>query len=318
MKIIFIAVVLFFISGVSYAGLVKDQVISIDDIDRTYDFYSPNKEVKGLRPLVLLLHGHFGDADVMTGANNKPAPYKVWLSIADREGWYIVIPDGLKGSDDSQGWNDCCKNSNVNPTSDDVKFLNSLTDTISSQHSVDKNRIYIHGTSNGGNMSYRMAQEAGDKYRAFAAVVSQMTEVSKCKPMHHPISVLIMNGTKDPILPYKGGKVGKRKADQEKRGAVISTEETVKFWLKNNAIRSAPTINKLPNINRRDRSTVHIKQYLGGKDDTEVVLYEIRGGGHIEPSLTEHFSRLYMRIVGRQNKDFEMAEEVWRFFERNN
>jgi hypothetical protein len=26
---------------------------------------------------------------------------------------------------------------------------------------------------------------------------------------------------------------------------------------------------------------------------------------------------LYKLIVGRQNKDFEMAEEIWKFFERN-
>jgi hypothetical protein len=26
---------------------------------------------------------------------------------------------------------------------------------------------------------------------------------------------------------------------------------------------------------------------------------------------------LYKLIVGRQNKDFEMAEEVWKFFDQN-
>jgi polyhydroxybutyrate depolymerase len=44
------------------------------------------------------------------------------------------------------------------------------------------------------------------------------------------------------------------------------------------------------------------------------VLYEVRGGGHTEPSLTEHNRRLYKRIVGPQNRDIEMAEEVWSFF----
>ena len=315
---LYVLIIITLLSNLTYAELVKDQVFSIDGIERTYDLYVPSKKVSGDRPLVLLLHGHFGDADVMTGANNKPAPYKVWLSIAEREGWYVLIPDGLTGPDGSQGWNDCRKNSTVNPASDDVKFLNSLTDKITSKHWVDKSRIYIHGTSNGGNMSYRMAQEAGNKYRAFAAIVSQMTEVSKCKSLNHPISALVMNGTKDPILPYEGGKVGKRKVGQDKRGAVISTEETINYWLENNAIRSKPIVKRLPNNNKKDRSTVLVKQYLGGKNNTEVVLYEIRGGGHTEPSLTEHFGRLYKRIVGKQNKDFEMAEEVWKFFDRNN
>jgi polyhydroxybutyrate depolymerase len=298
---------LLLISDVSNADLVKDQVLSIDGIERTYDMYLPSKEVSDNRPLVLLLHGHFGDADVMTGENNKPAPYKVWLSIAEREGWFVVIPDGANGPDEHRGWNDCRKNSTVNPATDDVKFLNSLADKISSNHPIDKDRIYIHGTSNGGNMAYRLAQEAGDKYRAFAAIVSQMSEISKCKQINHPISALVMSGTRDPILPYKGDKVGKRKVDQEKRGAVISTKDTVNYWLKNNGINAVPIIKKLPNINKRDKSTVYIKQYSGGKNNTEVVLYEIRGGGHTEPSLTEHFARLYKLIVGNQNKDFEMA-----------
>jgi len=313
----YIIVILIFISGVSNAGLVKDQVLSIDGMDRTYDMYSPNKEVSGLRPLVILLHGHFGDADVMTGENGKPAPYKVWLSIAEREGWYVLIPDGAIGPDGHQGWNDCRAKSTVNPATDDVKFLNLLADKMSSNFSIDKNRIYIHGTSNGGNMAYRLAQEAGNKYRAFSAVVSQMTDKSKCKALKQPISFLIMNGTRDPILPYKGGEVGRRQADKDKRGVVISTKETVNYWLQNNGISGSPELKNLPNINKKDRSTVHIKHYSGGNNNTEVVLYEVRGGGHTEPSLSEHYGPLYKLIVGKQNKDFEMAEEVWKFFERN-
>ena len=305
------------VSGVTYAGLVKNQVISIDGNERTYDTYVPNNDTSGVRPLVVLLHGHFGDADVMTGVNGKKAPYKVWLSIAEREGWFLVIPDGENGSEDHRGWNDCRSESTVNPATDDVKFINSLVDKMLSSHSIDKNRIYVHGTSNGGNMAYRLAQEAGDKYRAIASVVSQMTDKSKCKSLNLPISVLIMNGTKDPILPYNGGEVGKRQADKDKRGSVLSTADTVNYWLKNNGIKSSPTVKKLPNSNKKDRSTVHIEQYKDGKHNTEVILYEVRGGGHTEPSLSEHYARLYTLIVGRQNKDFEMAEEVWKFFERN-
>jgi len=98
---------------------------------------------------------------------------------------------------------------------------------------------------------------------------------------------------------------------------VISTKATVNYWLTVNGITAYPDISKLPNINKKDGSTVQIKQYIGGKNNNEVVLYRIWGGGHTEPSLTEHYKRLYKLIVGKQNKDFEMAEEVWKFFERN-
>ena len=306
-----------FFASAANAGLVKDQVLNIDNIDRTYDLFIPDGDIGEARPLVLLLHGHFGDADVMTGENNKSAPYKVWLSIAQREGWYLIIPDGEYGSDRKRGWNDCRGNTRVNPKTDDVKFLNSLVDKVASQYSINQNRVYAHGTSNGGIMAYRLAQESSDRYRAVAAIVASMPEKNKCIEPTNPTSVLVMNGTEDPLLPYQGGGIGKNEFSHKIRGSVLSTPETINYWLTRNQLSSQAETRVFPNINRRDDSTVHLTEYQDSARNIEVVLYEIRGGGHTEPSLTEHYHRLYKRIVGTQNKDFEMAEEVWKFFERN-
>ena len=161
--------------GQTYAELRKDQQFVNDGNTRTYDIYIPgNIDSHRQRPLALLLHGHFGDADAMTGENRKKAPYKKWLSIAEREGWYLLIPDGSIGPDGYRGWNDCRQDAKTNPDSDDVRFLNRLVETVATKYPVDKKRVYAHGTSNGGNMAYRLAQETGDKYRAIAAVVSAM------------------------------------------------------------------------------------------------------------------------------------------------
>jgi len=43
-------------------------------------------------------------------------------------------------------------------------------------------------------------------------------------------------------------------------------------------------------------------------------LIEVVGGGHTEPSIAERYSNLFLLVVGNQNGDFEMAEEVWGFF----
>ena len=40
----------------------------------------------------------------------------------------------------------------------------------------------------------------------------------------------------------------------------------------------------------------------------------MQDGGHVEPSLRYHYGWVYSRLVGTQNKDFESAEEAWRFF----
>jgi len=299
------------------AGLVKDQVLTIDGRDRTYDIYSPDWTARGERPVVLLLHGHSGSADVVTGENGKKAPYKAWFAIAEREGLYLIIPDGEIGPVNARGWNDCRADSSVNTSTDDVKFLNTLVDTIAEQNPIDKNRVYVNGTSNGGHMAYRLAMETPNQYKAIAAVVAQMPENNKCVETGQPISVLIMNGTDDPILPYEGGPVGRRAVDQKDRGLVKSTEDSISYWLNNNGISSKAIERQLLNRNRRDQSTANVKHYRGGKNNTEVVLYEVVGGGHTEPSLTEHYALLYKIIVGNQNKDFEMAEEVWKFFARN-
>lgn len=304
-------------SQLAVAELLKDRVFVSDGQQRTYDLYLPNNVSKKPSPLVLLLHGHFGNADVMTGQNNKKAPYKVWLNIADREGWVLVIPDGAIGPDKARGWNDCRANSKVNSSTDDVKFLNSLVDTVSRKYPINKRRIYAHGTSNGGLMVLRLALESGYKYRGIAAVVASMPKKSKCRESKAPISVLVMNGTADRILPYYGGAVGKYNSVNQERGTVLSTTDTIQYWLNNNDIRSRPRVQQLPDINKRDRTKVVTHEYFNGNNNTEVVLYEVQRGGHVEPSLSEHYRGIYTLVVGKQNKDIEMAEEVWKFFDRN-
>lgn len=264
-KLLVLSIVIF-----SYANifadyeLFKNQVFISNGDKRTYDLYLPDNNANSLKPLVLLLHGHFGDADVMTGENNKKAPYKVWRDIADREGWVLLIPDGARGSDNQRGWNDCRANTTTNPETDDVFFLNSLIQTISKHYPIDKNRIYAHGTSNGGMMAYRLAVESGSKYKAIAAVVASMPEISECVESHVPISVLVMNGTRDPLLPYAGGNIGKQGAQDRGRGSVISTRESINYWVNNNGIRNPPIVTNLPNKVRRDRSTIQVEHFSGG------------------------------------------------------
>ena len=316
LRTLFLFVVLILMTGTNaWAGLLKDQTLIVNGKKRSYDIYVPNRHFKKPLPLVLLLHGHMGDADVMTGENHKKAPYKLWLKVAERDGWVVLVPDGEYGSDNNRGWNDCRGNAKTNPQVDDMAFLGLLLDKITREYPVNSRRIFAHGTSNGGNMVYRLAQETPERFRAMAAIVAAMPEYNKCKESTRPISILIMNGTDDPLLPYSGGRVGKREKDKDQRGSVLSTQQTLQYWLKRDGITSMPQEKDLPDTNKRDGSTVHVKLYTGGKNNTEVMLYEVRGGGHTEPSRLEHYRRIYKLIVGPQNKDIEMVDEVVRFFD---
>ena len=293
------------------AGLQRGLTLNVDKLTRSYDLYVPNSKMKGLRPLVILYHGHFGSADVMTGENGKQAPYKRWLVLAEANNFLVAIPNGEKGSDDAQGWNDCRADTTTNPSSNDVKFTQQLIEAINSKYALNRSRVYATGTSNGGNMVIRLAMEDPEQFAAVAAVVASNPVKNKCKSKGKPISILFMNGTDDPLLPYYGGQVGKMESG---RGEALSTPATLDYWIKHNGTDRTPMIFKFPDVDSTDKSTVTRYIYPNGKDNTEVMLYQVQGGGHTEPSRSEHYRRLYKWIVGPQNYDIEMADEVWAFF----
>ena len=297
--------------NLAQADLYRGMKLIVDGMVRTYDLYIPGNLGDGPRPLLIMYHGHIGNSDVMTGENGKKAPYKVWLQIAEREKLLVAVPNGEKGVDDNRGWNDCRADTTTNPPTDDVKFSLSLIEAINLQFPVDRARIYATGTSNGGNMVIRLAMEVPETFAAVAAVVASNPVQSECTEQRLPIPVLIMNGTDDPLLPYQGGKVGKQKSG---RGTVLSTPDTVQYWVKVNGAQPAARVESLPDRDPSDKSTVIRHRYVAGKQNAEIVLYEVVHGGHTEPSVQEHYGRLYKAIVGNQNYDIEMADEVWQFF----
>jgi poly(3-hydroxybutyrate) depolymerase len=94
-------------------------------------------------------------------------------------------------------------------------------------------------------------------------------------------------------------------------GSVISTDSSIAYWVKRNETDTAPIINRFPSINT---SSVTSYLYSHGKNNTEVMLFRIEDGGHIEPSRKERYSILWRAFAGNQNRDIESAEEIWSFF----
>jgi polyhydroxybutyrate depolymerase len=82
----------------------------------------------------------------------------------------------------------------------------------------------------GGHMAFRLALEAPTRFRAVAAVPASVPtpENFKCKPAGQGTSsVMIMNGTRDPINPFEGGEV--KFLGLLKRGKVRSSLESGQY-----------------------------------------------------------------------------------------
>lgn len=285
--------------------LLQNQTFSVSGIDRNYHIYLP--EVKTDSPVVMLLHGNSGSSDQILGILPVKSPFKLWLDIAERENLILVVPDGLTGPNGKQGWNDCRNDAPTNPVADDVTFLSSLIDSVQQTYATSNSNVFSVGISNGALMTMRLADEIPQKISAVALVVASRPVNSECPNSDIPLPVLIMNGTADPILPYYGGQI------KGNRGDVYSTPETVEYWINRNSTDIIPLETIIEDKDPNDESTTKRFTYLNGQNNTVIEHYEVLNGGHTEPSIAERYGPIYSMIVGNQNGDFEMAEEIWRF-----
>lgn len=287
-------------------GLLKNQVLNVAGLDRTYHLYIPENPTNA--PVVMLFHGNGGSHDDILGLTGIKAPYKIWLDLAQQENLILVVPNGTLGSSNSRGWNDCRADAATNPTTNDVQFVIDLLDFVKAKYNSNNSKIFAVGTSNGGHFAIRLAQEIPNRITAFASLVAANAVNSKCTNSNTKISALFMNGTNDPIMPYMGGQMASN------RGEVFSTDNTIAYWVQRNATNTTPEITNINDSNTNDNSTVTKYLYKNGADNTEVALYKINSGGHTEPSIAQRYSPLYLLTVGNQNGDMEMAQEIWTFF----
>ncbi len=292
---------------------LKHETISIDGITRRYAVYIPqNYNDNYAYPIVFELHGGGIYIEDMTGESGYKSPYKLWMELSDRENFIVVYPEGLPGAYGKPTWNDCRADCIVNSNADDVHFISTLIDTLSSKYNIDQKRVYISGTSNGGFMALRLAVCLWNKITAVASVAAAMPAVSECPEPSHPISVLFMNGTDDNHMPYNGGIIGN--PPNPDHGTALSTDTSVKIWIKINQTDTIPEKYTFPDLDTSDGGIVEKFLYKNGNNGTQVVLYKINGGGHSAPSIQERYSSLYERYFNKQNHDIEATNEIWMFF----
>lgn len=253
-------------------------------------------------PLVVGLHGGGGRGEqICTLEGGLP-------DLADREGLLLLCPDAVE-----EHWNDGRQIRRYRAHRegiDDVGFVLALIERIHQEYVVDDRLIYIHGASNGGMMTYRMACQAPATFAAAASVIANLPVDLSCDPSA-PIPILIMNGTEDPLMPYEGGQV---QFGPTKMGGVYSTSETVAFWVDANRCQPIPEVTYLEEQAPLDGTRVRKEAYGPCAQGAEVVLYEVIGGGHTWPGGPQYAPRA---VIGPVSREGHMGEILWEFFGRH-
>ncbi|EPG75302.1 alpha/beta hydrolase family protein [Leptospira fainei serovar Hurstbridge str. BUT 6] len=303
-KIVAMTAILFFLSisncvrkqnGIHSRDIVTSHSIRIQERERSFLIFNPFTLNDGApkKPLVIALHGRLGSGKQIMSESKLN-------SIAVRETFIAVYPDGYKRSwADGRGRTPADKEQ-----IDDVLFIESLLSYMIQNYNIDPTKVFIFGHSNGGFMTQRLLSEKGSLFKAGVSVSSQLS-ISVLKKHHPslPISVAIMTGTDDPIVPFFGGFV-------LDGGEIIGAEESITRWADWNRCSPAPLITNLDN--KDDETSLEIRSYENCAGKTKARLYKIIGAGHQWPG-NERRS-LFGINLGKPTQEVNASEEIWKFF----
>jgi polyhydroxybutyrate depolymerase len=268
------------------AGVARD-TLTVGSEERSYLLYVPaSYDPATPAPLVVSLHGF------ASGPVNQ-MEVSQWNELADEHGFIVAYPSGTGFP---KRWN--TSGAAGEGGADDVAFLLELIDALSQQFSIDPQRVYVNGLSNGGGMSYTLACLRPERIAAIGGVAGAYTEpVGGCNP-DRPVPVIAFHGTDDRIVPYAGGAAG-----GPQNFVFPAVPDWAAAWAQRNGCDATP--DTLP-----AQGEVSGVRYTGCTDSAEVVFYTVEGGGHNWPG----GGRLPELIVGHTTQDIDASAVMWEFF----
>lgn len=276
--------------------------LTVDGLTRIFRLYvPPDLPAKGRVPLVIVFHGGGGTArgiERLTG----------FSEMAERGRFIVAYPEGI-----GRSWNDGRETTATRAHRDhidDVHFIAVMIDAISKTHRADPKRIYATGISNGAIFSHYLAANLSTRIAAIAPVDGGIPDpFDKRFNPEHPVSVLILQGTDDPLMPFDGGDVARGG-----RGKIISTAAAVKKWVRHDHCARKVRTGTVPDNDPDDGCRAKWSSWSSCRDRTEVTLYTLHGAGHTWPGGPQY---LPQHFVGKVCRDVDATETIWNFFRRH-
>ena len=222
--------------------------LTVSGKSRTYLLYVPNN-VKEKAPLVISLHGAGG---TVTTTSHDPD----FNAIADVEGFIVAYPQGLQttfpglGGMQAPGW------TSTGEENFDTNFLKAVVDDIDAKYTLDHQRLYCCGFSNGGMMTYVMANTYSHVFAAFAAISGYPINEFH---LHHcswrPVPFLHIHGKADDFVRYS------------------LVPNVIEDMVDRNGANPVPTV-----TSKSGKYTKNV--YEAGEGGFPIIFYEIDGMGH--------------------------------------
>jgi polyhydroxybutyrate depolymerase len=244
--------------------------LTVDGRARTFLLSQPKQ--KGPHPTIVMLHRGSGKAE-------EEQHLSQLAHRGPQHGFAVVFPQAIGGywnffqpSKETAQYRHFSQLHGGVP--DDVAFVRSIVTELAQNGVSDNKRIFLAGRSLGGVMVLRLVCAHAEMFAAAVLLTSAMPTVtgSDCQPAM-PTPILIISGSEDRVLPYKGS----RSAWGE---MLWSTERLVAFFRRLNACVE-PSEQSLVSRGHAPDIAIESSTHCSGGP---VVLYTLVGGGHDMPA----------------------------------
>lgn len=176
-----------------YDGLIRKVIVHVP----------PHVGQMTALPVVFMLHPGAGSA-------SQAQKCYGWDSVADREGFIVVYPQGTGGK---ASWDavHCCWSA-FERSVDDVGFIRETLHQLEVATPIDRSRVYAAGMSNGGMLTHRLASEMSDEFAAVAVVAgtiggqtSASEPIRQIAPPPRSVPIIMFHGEMDANVNFYGG-----------------------------------------------------------------------------------------------------------------
>ena len=222
--------------------------LTVSGKSRTYLLYVPNN-VKASAPLVISLHGAGG---TVSTTSHDPD----FNAIADKDGFIVAYPQGLQtvfpglGGMQAPGW------TSTGEENFDTEFLKAVVEDIDKKYPLDRQRLYCCGFSNGGMMTYVMANTCSHIFAAYAAISGYpINEFHLHHTSWRPVPFLHIHGKADDFVKY----------------ALVPN--VIENMVDRNGANPVPVV-----TTKSGKYTKNV--YEAGEGGFPIIFYEIDGMGH--------------------------------------
>ena len=287
------------------SSIVSDhRTIIHEGVEREYIVHVP-ENLNNDSPIVFVIHGYTGSAEGI-------AAYSGMNSIAEREGFIAVYPQGTIDSYGNAFFNVGYEFNDDSPIND-VSFIRELVKSISQEFNLKRKRAFATGMSNGGDMSYLLACTSSDLFKAVAPVAGVLMKGLKdsCK-FNSPVPIFEIHGTADKISLFEGDL-----NNEEGWGAYYDLPSTIDFFAERYQLANK-SIKQITSKESGADYDIFFERHWSDDLEEEVWMYRIENGRHVWPGIKFNWwnNPLARYYFGSGNEDINASEEVWAFFKK--